>query len=131
MSIPRAHHYLPQFYLRGFSREDRLWVYDRYKNEYRNQTPKNIAVERDYYTVTDENGGKKTDIEKFKTYFYGLVVVITKFFFYLNLLVILWNLDFRFDFTQLLMPAMVILLYVVGIMIGKAKRNYFIGIRTP
>jgi hypothetical protein len=65
MSIPRAHHYLPQFYLRGFSRENRLWVYDRYKNEYRNQTPKNIAVERDYYTVTDEKGEKKTDIEKF------------------------------------------------------------------
>jgi len=65
MSTPRAHHYLPQFYLRGFSRDDRLWVYDRYKNEYRNQTPKNIAVERDYYTIIDDNGKKKADIEKF------------------------------------------------------------------
>ena len=73
----------------------------------------------------------KTNIEKFKGYFYGFVIVITLFFFYVNVLVILWNLDFRFDFTQLLMPAMAILMYMVGIMTTKAKRNYFIGIRTP
>lgn len=65
MSIPRAHHYLPQFYLKGFSRGDHLWIYDRYKKEFREQTPKNLAVANDYYTVTDANGNKNTDIEKF------------------------------------------------------------------
>jgi len=65
MTIPRVHHYLPQFYLRRFCRDDYLWVYDRYKNEFRNQTPKNIAVEKDYYIVVDEVGKKKAEIETF------------------------------------------------------------------
>jgi uncharacterized membrane protein len=73
----------------------------------------------------------KTNIEKFKGYFYGFVIVMLLFFFYVHTLVILWNLDFRFDFTQLLMPAMAVLMYFVGILTAKAKRNYFIGIRTP
>lgn len=65
MSIPRAHHYLPQFYLKGFSCEDRLWVYDRYQKEFREQTPKNLAVVNDYYTFKDANGNKNTDLETF------------------------------------------------------------------
>src|SRR3990172_10533671 len=78
MSTPRAHHYLPQFYLKGFSRDDHLWIYDRYKKEFREQTPKNLAVAKDYYTVIDTNGNKNTDIEKFFSVIEGKASAVIK-----------------------------------------------------
>jgi uncharacterized membrane protein len=33
--------------------------------------------------------------------------------------------------VQLMTPAMGILFYIAGVMMSRAKRNYFIGIRTP
>ncbi len=73
----------------------------------------------------------KANIEKFKLYYYRFVTLIMVFFFYLYLLTIFWNLDLRFNMVQLLMPAFGILFYYAGVLAGKAKRNYFIGIRTP
>lgn len=73
----------------------------------------------------------KANIAKFRNYFDVFVVLTVVFFFYLYLLTILWNMGLRFDMIQLLAPALGILLYYCGILIEKAKRNWFIGIRTP
>lgn len=73
----------------------------------------------------------KANIEKFKRYYYGFVLLFVVFFNYIYLLTLLWNNGSRFDMTQALTPAMGILFYLTGVMISKAKRNYFIGIRTP
>lgn len=73
----------------------------------------------------------KANIEKFKRYYYGFVILLLIFLFYLYLLTILWNLGLRFNFIQLLVPAFGVLFYFCGVLIGKAKRNWFIGIRTP
>src|ERR1041384_1076630 len=64
MSNPKRHHYLPQFYLEGFTRNGMLCVFDREKNEYRNQRPKDTAVIRHLYTWTDESGEKHYDLEQ-------------------------------------------------------------------
>ncbi len=52
---PRKHHYLPQFYLAGFTqngRQDgRLYVLDRSEKTQRPSTPKNTAHQRDYHAV--------------------------------------------------------------------------------
>jgi len=61
---PKRHHYLPKFYLDNFCRNRFLWVFDRKKNEYRQQTPVNTAVKRRYYTITDSKGIHHNDIEK-------------------------------------------------------------------
>ncbi|MBU1422981.1 MAG: DUF4238 domain-containing protein [Bacteroidetes bacterium] len=63
MKPPKRHHYLPQFYLNGFAHDQHFFVYDREDNEYRKQTPKNTAVEKDFYTLTDDSGQKNTSIE--------------------------------------------------------------------
>jgi hypothetical protein len=63
MKTPKRHHYLPQFYLNGFARDQHFFVYDRVNHEYRKQTPKNTAVEKDFYTLTDDSGQKHTSIE--------------------------------------------------------------------
>jgi hypothetical protein len=40
-----------------------LWVYDRDKGEYRQQTPKNTALQTHYYSLEDEQGNKDATIE--------------------------------------------------------------------
>ncbi len=73
----------------------------------------------------------KVNIERFKKYYYGFMILVILFLFYLYLLTILWNLGIKFNMIQLLAPAFGILLYSCGILIEKAKRNWSIGIRTP
>jgi len=73
----------------------------------------------------------KANIEKFRKYFDGFVVLIILFLFYLYLLTIFWNFGVQFSMNQVLPPAFGILFFYCGILIEKAKRNWFIGIRTP
>ena len=63
MTKPKRHHYLPQFYLEYFCKEDGFWVFDREVNEFRQQTPKNTALKSYYYSVQDAEGNKRMDIE--------------------------------------------------------------------
>jgi len=73
----------------------------------------------------------KANIEKFRKYFDGFIILIILFLFYLYLLTIFWNFGNRFSMNQVLPPAFGILFFYCGILIEKAKRNWFIGIRTP
>ena len=73
----------------------------------------------------------KANIEKFRKYFDGFIVLIMVFLFYIYLLSIAWNLGKRFDMGRMMVPALGILFYYCGILIENAKRNWFIGIRTP
>lgn len=73
----------------------------------------------------------RANIRKFQIYYYGFIVVFLVYFLYVYVLTLLWNLDLHFDMTRALMPAIGILFIIVGLMMLKAKRNYFIGIRTP
>jgi len=74
---------------------------------------------------------KKKNIEEFKSTYETFLILFFLFMFYLHLLTILWNLGMKVSFNQALAPAMSVLFYSMGILIGKAKLNYFIGIRTP
>jgi uncharacterized membrane protein len=74
---------------------------------------------------------RKANIEKFKGYYYSFAIVIMLFFTYVYILTLVWNKGGRFDMAQLMTPAMGVIFYIAGVMVGRAKRNYFIGIRTP
>ena len=50
---------------------------------------------------------------------------------YIYSLTIFWNFGIKFDMGQLLMPAVGILFFYCGFLVENAKRNWFIGIRTP
>lgn len=71
------------------------------------------------------------NIAKFRKYFDLFILLIIVFLFYLYLLTIIWNIGKSFNMTQALIPAFGILFYYCGILIENAKRNWFIGIRTP
>lgn len=64
LSGPKRQHYLPRFYLKGFSGTDGcVAVFDRVKNELRRQRPENTAVTGHLYTLTDEHGRQRYEIE--------------------------------------------------------------------
>jgi uncharacterized membrane protein len=73
----------------------------------------------------------KKNIDKFRAYYDGFIVAVVVFFLYIYLLTILWSLGYLFNMIQMLAPAMGGLFYCAGVLTGKAKRNWFIGIRTP
>lgn len=56
MSVPKRHHYLPQFYLRGFREDQGLWVYDRERDDFRRRNPEKFGFEKGYYALLDEEG---------------------------------------------------------------------------
>lgn len=71
------------------------------------------------------------NIKKFMGYYIGLILAIVLFLFYLNLLSIFANLGYDFNMNQMMVPALGILFYFIGVVLGKAKRNWFVGIKTP
>ncbi len=73
----------------------------------------------------------KENIEKFRKYFDGFILLIVLFMAYIYSLTIFWNFGIRFDMGQLLTPAIGILFFYCGFLVENAKRNWFIGIRTP
>lgn len=73
----------------------------------------------------------KKNIEKFKDDYEMFIVWFVVFFFYLYVLTLLWNMGAVFNMNNMLMPAFGIFFYYIGILLEKAKRNFFIGIRTP
>jgi uncharacterized membrane protein len=73
----------------------------------------------------------KENIKKFRTTYDHFIIIFLLFLLYIQALVILWNLGTRFNITQLLSPAFGVLFYACGLLTERAKRNWFIGIRTP
>lgn len=73
----------------------------------------------------------KKNIEKFRKYFDGFVLIIILFLLYIYTLTIFWSFGFKFDMSRFMFPALAVLFYYIGIFLEKTKRNWFIGIRTP
>jgi uncharacterized membrane protein len=73
----------------------------------------------------------RKNIEKFRVYFNNFIALIILFLLYIHSLTIFWSLGFQFNMTIAILPAMAILFYFMGTLLEHAKRNWFIGIRTP
>jgi uncharacterized membrane protein len=74
----------------------------------------------------------KANIAKFRGAFNMFMAFMTLFLMYVQGLTLAWNLGFtHFKMSASLLPAMGLLFILIGYMMRKAKRNFFIGIRTP
>jgi len=73
----------------------------------------------------------KQNIAEFRPTFNLFITMITIFFAYVYALSIVWNLGIQFKMSQMILPGIGIIFIGSGYLISKAKRNYFIGIRTP
>ena len=71
------------------------------------------------------------NIMRFREYYDGFVLLFLTFMLYIDSIVISWNLGIRFNMNQVLAPGFGALFYGIGIVSEKAKRNWFVGIRTP
>jgi hypothetical protein len=54
VSDRKKHHYVPEFYLKGFSRDGKLWVYDRDRDTYDHLPPETLGIKKNFYVFTDE-----------------------------------------------------------------------------
>ncbi len=73
----------------------------------------------------------KANIEKFRKYYDGLVVLFFIYMLSIQFHVILWNLGIKIS-PNIIMPISIgILFFYIGVLCENAKRNWFIGIRTP
>ena len=74
----------------------------------------------------------KANIAQFREYFNAFITIIVAFMTYMHVLTILWNLGYdQFNMGSAMLPGIGLLFIFAGIMMRKAKRNFFIGIRTP
>lgn len=71
------------------------------------------------------------NIEAFRKYYDGFIMLLICFLFYIYIISIAWNLGYRFVMIRVLAPAFTVLFYYIGVLVANAKRNWFIGIRTP
>ena len=60
---PKRQHYVPKFYLEGFTKEGLLAVYDRKNDTAGLQQPLNTGVIGHFYTVKDAQGRKRFEVE--------------------------------------------------------------------
>ncbi|MGE5072182.1 MAG: SdpI family protein [Anaerolineae bacterium] len=74
----------------------------------------------------------KANIAAFRPIFNAFIVAILVFLLYLHTLTILWNLGYQnFRMSTALLPGLGLIFIFAGLMMRQAKRNFFIGIRTP
>lgn len=74
----------------------------------------------------------KANIAKFREAFNLFIVLIVAFMLYIHALTLAWSLGYTgFRMSTSMLPAMGLLFIFIGFMLRKAKRNFFIGIRTP
>lgn len=74
----------------------------------------------------------KANIAQFRDVFNLFITLMVAFMLYIYALSLRWNLGYTdFEMSKAMLPAMGILFFFIGYMLRKAKRNFFIGIRTP
>lgn len=73
----------------------------------------------------------RKNITSFQKEYNQFIVFFGLFMLYIHTLSIFWNLGYKFNLSRLATPGMGLFIFLVGTMVEKAKRNFFIGIRTP
>jgi len=74
----------------------------------------------------------KANIAQFRETFNLFITFMVGFMLYVHALTLRWNLGYTdFGITKGMLPAMGLLFIIIGSLLRKAKRNFFIGIRTP
>ena len=71
------------------------------------------------------------NVDEFRTYYDWFVVLFAAYMLALHVGIVAFNLGYRFDFTAFVLVGVAGLFYYVGILLGHARRNWFVGIRTP
>ncbi len=74
---------------------------------------------------------KKNNIEKFRKNFDWFVFLMLLFILYIYALTLFFAFGYRFNMSQLMIPAFSVLLFALAMLVSGAEPNWSIGIRTP
>lgn len=83
------------------------------------------------YLVIPKIDPLKKNLESFRPAYNTFWIWTFGFFTYIFGLSLVWNFGYRFNFTTAIVPATSALFYIIGGVLEKSKRNWFVGIRTP
>ena len=64
-------------------------------------------------------------------YYSNLMNLMLGFFMFFNVLFITQNLGYDYNMTSVMMPAVGVLLFLIGGILDKTEPNWFVGVRTP
>ncbi|MDR3571621.1 MAG: SdpI family protein [Candidatus Pacebacteria bacterium] len=73
----------------------------------------------------------RANIETFKKQYDTFVAILMLVFACIQTALLAWNLGGGFDTRLIVLPAVGILVFYIGMLLPQTKRNWFIGIRTP
>jgi len=74
----------------------------------------------------------KANISQFREAFNMFIALMVAFMLYIHGLTLVWSLGYQdFKMSAAMLPFMGILFIAIGYLLRQAKRNFFIGIRTP
>ncbi len=73
----------------------------------------------------------RANIEEFRKYYDGFIILVSVFMLSIQLQVILWNFGIKVRPTLTLPIGLGLLMYYSGILCENSKRNWFMGIKTP
>ncbi len=73
----------------------------------------------------------KKNYAAFRAEYDNFSALMVAFMAYVYALSLAYNLGYSFDFVRFLAPAFAAIIYYAGVLIGKTKRNWFVGVRTP
>lgn len=74
----------------------------------------------------------KANIAQFRGVFNLFILLVTAFMLYVHGLTLAWSLGVQtFNMSAAMLPFLGVLFVFIGLMLRQAKRNFFIGIRTP
>jgi len=76
-------------------------------------------------------GPRKANIEKFRKYYDGFIILFSVFLLAIHYQIILWNLGIKISPNAIIPVGLGLLFFYIGILCENTKSNWFIGIRTP
>ncbi len=73
----------------------------------------------------------RENIRSFRPAYDWFVVFLTGYLAIVHMGIVAYNLGYTFDFTLLVLAGTAFLYYFVGMVLARAERNWFVGVRTP
>jgi len=73
----------------------------------------------------------KANVEKFRKYFDGFIILLFLFMLAIHLQTISWTMGVKIKPNVFFPVGLGILFYYLGILMNNSKRNWFIGLKTP
>lgn len=90
-----------------------------------------ILIMQGFFVLIPKIDPLKNNIETFRKEFEGFALTFALCMAYLFALIVLWNINVRFDMNRAIAVMLAGVLYGTGTLLKKTRRNWFIGIRTP